>query len=194
MFCSGSEPRRACKPEFHPGYLVWRSSDPVLRVTGFREATRQSLSILWPPKNRHTGQSTQEESRQTMPAKNSSSDSICRDPHCAHDSSGAAQSPTRRAAKQPPTGCNCWKIAKKSGSSWWLRPDAGPEGFSGLCRPLFKGGGVCDGRSMGAVKGPAAISKSMEDVFRRNPTNLREPNFHLFAMRSSKLGTMKPRP
>jgi uncharacterized protein (TIGR02246 family) len=37
------------------------------------------------------------------------------------------------------------------------------------------------GGGMGAIKGGAAIAKSLEDIFRQNPTGFRSPNFHLFA-------------
>jgi uncharacterized protein (TIGR02246 family) len=32
-----------------------------------------------------------------------------------------------------------------------------------------------------AIKGPAAIAKSLEETFEKNPTGVRDPNFHLFA-------------
>jgi uncharacterized protein (TIGR02246 family) len=32
-----------------------------------------------------------------------------------------------------------------------------------------------------AIKGPAAIAKSLEDTFKKNPTGVRTPNFHVFA-------------
>jgi len=37
------------------------------------------------------------------------------------------------------------------------------------------------GGGTGAVKGGAAIAKSLEDIMRQNPTGFRSPNFHLFA-------------
>lgn len=37
------------------------------------------------------------------------------------------------------------------------------------------------GRSVYAARGPAAIAKFIQEVFRRNPSELRFPNFHLFA-------------
>jgi hypothetical protein len=37
------------------------------------------------------------------------------------------------------------------------------------------------GGSIYAARGPAAIAKFVEEVFRRNPSELRFPNFHLFA-------------
>jgi len=37
------------------------------------------------------------------------------------------------------------------------------------------------GGGTGVVKGPDAIAKSIEGVFRRNPSGVRFPNFHLFA-------------
>jgi len=39
----------------------------------------------------------------------------------------------------------------------------------------YAGGGGTD-----AIKGAAAIGKSLEEIFRKNPTGLRSPNFHLF--------------
>jgi len=36
------------------------------------------------------------------------------------------------------------------------------------------------GGGAGMTKGPEAIAKLLEDVFRQNPTNLNTPNFHLF--------------
>jgi uncharacterized protein (TIGR02246 family) len=32
-----------------------------------------------------------------------------------------------------------------------------------------------------AIKGPSAIAKSLEETFKKNPTGVRDPNFHLFA-------------
>jgi uncharacterized protein (TIGR02246 family) len=52
------------------------------------------------------------------------------------------------------------------------------QAFAGL---FSKDGEYVMGGGMGAVRGPAAIGKSMEDVFRKNPPGLRQPNFHLFA-------------
>jgi ketosteroid isomerase-like protein len=37
------------------------------------------------------------------------------------------------------------------------------------------------GGAIYAARGPAAIAKFVEEVFRRNPSELRFPNFHLFA-------------
>ncbi|MBN2317973.1 MAG: nuclear transport factor 2 family protein [Acidobacteria bacterium] len=37
------------------------------------------------------------------------------------------------------------------------------------------------GGGTGAVKGPEAIGRFMEEIFRNNPTGLNYPNFHLFA-------------
>lgn len=37
------------------------------------------------------------------------------------------------------------------------------------------------GGAASAIKGPAAIAKSLEDTFKKNPTGVRSPNFHLFA-------------
>ncbi len=37
------------------------------------------------------------------------------------------------------------------------------------------------GGAASIVKGPAAIAKILEDTFKKNPTGVRSPNFHLFA-------------
>jgi len=52
------------------------------------------------------------------------------------------------------------------------------KGFSGLFArdAEYKGGG---GGS--AVKGPEAISRFLEEIFRNNPTGLGYPNFHIFS-------------
>jgi uncharacterized protein (TIGR02246 family) len=36
-------------------------------------------------------------------------------------------------------------------------------------------------RGQPSVKGPAAIARFLENVFQKNPTSVRSPNFHLFA-------------
>lgn len=50
--------------------------------------------------------------------------------------------------------------------------------FSGL---FAKNAEYIGGGSIGAVQGPAAIAKSLEDIIRQNPTGFRSPSFHLFA-------------
>ena len=50
--------------------------------------------------------------------------------------------------------------------------------FSGL---FAKNAEYIGGGGTEAVRGPAAIAKSLEDIIRQNPTGFRSPSFHLFA-------------
>jgi ketosteroid isomerase-like protein len=53
--------------------------------------------------------------------------------------------------------------------------------FGALSRLFSENAEYIGGGSLNAIKGPAAISKFVEEVFRKNPMGLRFPNFHLFA-------------
>ncbi len=53
--------------------------------------------------------------------------------------------------------------------------------FGALSKLFSEDAEYLGGGSLSALKGPAAIAKFVEDVFRKNPMGLRFPNFHLFA-------------
>ncbi len=53
--------------------------------------------------------------------------------------------------------------------------------FVGFSKLFAENAEYTGGGGMGVTKGPAAIGKLLEDTFRKNPTGLRSPNFHLFA-------------
>jgi uncharacterized protein (TIGR02246 family) len=46
---------------------------------------------------------------------------------------------------------------------------------------LFAEGAEYVGGAGSAIKGPSAIAKSLEETFKKNPTGVPDPNFHLFA-------------
>jgi len=51
----------------------------------------------------------------------------------------------------------------------------------GAFAKLFAENAEYVGGAAASVKGPAAIAKSLEETFQKNPTGVRSPNFHLFA-------------
>jgi ketosteroid isomerase-like protein len=53
--------------------------------------------------------------------------------------------------------------------------------FGALSRLFSEDAEYLGSGSLNAIKGPVAIAKFIEDVFRKNPMGLRFPNFHLFA-------------
>jgi len=53
--------------------------------------------------------------------------------------------------------------------------------FGALSKLFCEDAEYLGGGSLSAIKGPPAIAKFVEDVFRKNPMGLRFPNFHLFA-------------
>ncbi len=53
--------------------------------------------------------------------------------------------------------------------------------FADLSKLFSEDAEYIGGGSLSATKGPAAIAKFVEQVFRKNPMGLRFPNFHLFA-------------
>ncbi len=53
--------------------------------------------------------------------------------------------------------------------------------FAAFARLFAEDAEYSGGASGAAIKGPAAIAKLLEDTFRKNPTGLRSPNFHLFS-------------
>jgi uncharacterized protein (TIGR02246 family) len=53
--------------------------------------------------------------------------------------------------------------------------------FGSLSKLFSEDAEYIGGGSLSAIKGPAAIAKFVEQVFRKNPMGLRFPNFHLFA-------------
>jgi uncharacterized protein (TIGR02246 family) len=53
--------------------------------------------------------------------------------------------------------------------------------FEAFSRLFARDAEYVGGGGMGAIKGGAAIAKSMEEIIRQNPTGVRSPNFHLFA-------------
>jgi uncharacterized protein (TIGR02246 family) len=53
--------------------------------------------------------------------------------------------------------------------------------FAGFSKLFAENAEYVGGGGMGVTKGAAAIGKLLEEVFRKNPTGLRSPNFHLFA-------------
>jgi uncharacterized protein (TIGR02246 family) len=52
--------------------------------------------------------------------------------------------------------------------------------FAGFAKLFAKDAEYGGGEGAGMTKGPEAIAKLLEDVFRKNPTNVNTPNFHLF--------------
>ena len=53
--------------------------------------------------------------------------------------------------------------------------------FEGFAKLFARDAEYTGGGGSGAVKGPEAIGKFMEEIFRNNPTGLNYPNFHLFS-------------
>jgi uncharacterized protein (TIGR02246 family) len=53
--------------------------------------------------------------------------------------------------------------------------------FAGFAKLFTEDAEYSGGGSLNAIKGPEAIARFIEEVFRRNPTGVRFPNFHLFA-------------
>ena len=53
--------------------------------------------------------------------------------------------------------------------------------FGGFAKLFAEDAEYFGGGSIYATRGPAAIARFIEEVFRRNPSELRFPNFHLFA-------------
>jgi uncharacterized protein (TIGR02246 family) len=52
--------------------------------------------------------------------------------------------------------------------------------FAGFAKLFARGAEYGGGGGNGRTKGPEAIAKLLEDIFRKNPTNVNTPNFHLF--------------
>ena len=52
--------------------------------------------------------------------------------------------------------------------------------FAGFSKLFAHDAEYGSGGGGGVMKGPEAIAKLLEDVMRKNPTNLNTPNFHLF--------------
>jgi uncharacterized protein (TIGR02246 family) len=163
-----------------PG-LPWFGARLILsfRVTGF--ARHPQSAILWPPKNRYKDK-VQRRRQTTMPAKTAVRILSVAIAIACMILPAAAQSPDTAVGKAT---ANRLQLLEDREEIRQLLVDYGRtldqrdfQAFAGL---FSKDGEYVMGGGMGAVKGPAAISKSMEDIFRRNPTNLREPNFHLFA-------------
>ncbi len=52
--------------------------------------------------------------------------------------------------------------------------------FTGFSKLFARDAEYGGGGGGGVTKGPEAIARLLEDVFRKNPTNVNTPNFHLF--------------
>jgi uncharacterized protein (TIGR02246 family) len=53
--------------------------------------------------------------------------------------------------------------------------------FAGFSRLFTENAEYIGGGGMGVTKGAAAIGELLKEIFRKNPTGERSPNFHLFA-------------
>jgi len=53
--------------------------------------------------------------------------------------------------------------------------------FLGFSKLFAEDAEYVAGGGMGATKGAAAIGRLLDEIFRKNPTGVRSPNFHLFA-------------